>query len=468
MSQTVSAHQQSAFTDPQNGQSPIDAGQVTANDNALRIAYIAHDADSGIHFQSSVLGSRPAAGTAGRKWLATDTLAIHFDTGAAWVEIDYLNKTNGGTVAGAVTFSGGITGALTGNVTGNVTGNASTATALQTARDITLSGDVTGTVSFNGTATASMTTAIGAGVIVNADINAAAAIAYSKLALTGSILNADLAGSIASTKLLTVGVAQGGTGNTGTPTNGQLLIGNGSGFTLATLTAGANCTITNSAGGITISVSGTIGTEPSNGDKGDITVSAAGLTWTIDNGVITNAKVSASAAIAYSKLNLTGAILDADLAGSIGYGKLALTGQILDADLAGSISAAKLAGSIPDTKLDTIATASKVSNSATTATSANTPSAIVARDSNGDFSARQVTVSGLYRSGNQVVGSRVTGYAPTWTGVTANRSAIMSNATLSAPPAGLSDAAQSANLIELASFVQAMYNDLITHGLIGT
>lgn len=41
-----------------------------------------------------------------------------------------------------------------------------------------------------------------------------------------------------------------------TPTNGQLLIGNGTGFSYATLTAGSNITITNSAGGITIASSG--------------------------------------------------------------------------------------------------------------------------------------------------------------------------------------------------------------------
>jgi hypothetical protein len=47
-------------------------------------------------------------------------------------------------------------------------------------------------------------------------------------------------------------VAKGGTNLSSTPTNGQLLIGNGSGFTLASLTAGSNVTITPGAGTITI------------------------------------------------------------------------------------------------------------------------------------------------------------------------------------------------------------------------
>jgi hypothetical protein len=59
-------------------------------------------------------------------------------------------------------------------------------------------------------------------------------------------------------------------------------------------------------------------------------------------GSITNAQINAAAAIAYSKLALTGAILNADLAGSIAYSKLALTGAILNADLAGSIAYGKL------------------------------------------------------------------------------------------------------------------------------
>ena len=47
-------------------------------------------------------------------------------------------------------------------------------------------------------------------------------------------------------------VAKGGTNLSSTPTNGQLLIGNGSGYTLASLTAGSNVTITPGAGTITI------------------------------------------------------------------------------------------------------------------------------------------------------------------------------------------------------------------------
>lgn len=53
-----------------------------------------------------------------------------------------------------------------------------------------------------------------------------------------------------------VPVANGGTNLTTAPTNGQLLIGNGTGYTQAALTAGSGITVTNSAGGITITGAG--------------------------------------------------------------------------------------------------------------------------------------------------------------------------------------------------------------------
>jgi hypothetical protein len=89
-------------------------------------------------------------------------------------------------------------------------------------------------------------------------------------------------------------------------------------------------------------VDGLAGVIP-NGDKGDITTSVGGSVWVIDNGAVTETKVAT--------------------------------------------------GAITDTKLATISTAGKVSNSATTATSANTASSIVARDASGNFSAGTITAA---------------------------------------------------------------------------
>lgn len=90
MAETVGAHGVAAFANPSNGDA-LDATVVKGNDNTLRSAYVDHDTDGGIHVQSSTLASRPSAGTAGRKWLTTDTgsIKLWYDTGAAWEEIAY-------------------------------------------------------------------------------------------------------------------------------------------------------------------------------------------------------------------------------------------------------------------------------------------------------------------------------------------------------------------------------------------
>lgn len=78
--------------------------------------------------------------------------------------------------------------------------------------------------------------------------------------------------------ILTTGAAvtpaQGGTGVTGTPTNGQLLIGNGSGYSLATLTAGSNITITNGNG--TISIASTASGGTPGGSSGQVQFNNSG------------------------------------------------------------------------------------------------------------------------------------------------------------------------------------------------
>ena len=75
---------------------------------------------------------------------------------------------------------------FTGTFNGEIEGVASEATSLETPRNLTLTGDITATLTgFDGTADVSAVAAIGAGVIVNADVNASAAIARTKLAAHG-------------------------------------------------------------------------------------------------------------------------------------------------------------------------------------------------------------------------------------------------------------------------------------------
>lgn len=119
MSELVAQYQQGSFSTPING-GALDASVVLSNDNTLRGKYNSHDQDPGIHLQSSLLASRPAAGSIGRKWLTTDGLRVYYDTGSAWNELAYL-PIAGGTVTGATTFSalGTFSAGIT--VTGNST-----------------------------------------------------------------------------------------------------------------------------------------------------------------------------------------------------------------------------------------------------------------------------------------------------------------------------------------------------------
>lgn len=89
MPTTVGQHSVATFTSPVNGTTPIDANTVRGNDNTVRSAYVTHDADPGIHLQSSTFASRPTAGTAGRKWVTADAgeYKLWYDDGTRWHEI---------------------------------------------------------------------------------------------------------------------------------------------------------------------------------------------------------------------------------------------------------------------------------------------------------------------------------------------------------------------------------------------
>ena len=80
----------------------------------------------------------------------------------------------------------------------------------------------------------------------------------------------------------TLSIANGGTGLSTAPTNGQLLIGSGSSFSLSTLTAGSNITITNGVGTITIASTG-----GSSGGVTAITSSDTNLVFSATTGSVT-------------------------------------------------------------------------------------------------------------------------------------------------------------------------------------
>lgn len=106
-SHLVAQHQLSSYATPINGAAG-DATVVLGNDNTTVTGYDSHDADATIHVQDSTAATFAAvpAGTAGRKWMTSDTGAVYlyFDTGSAWVEANYLRNT-GGTVSGTVTVT---------------------------------------------------------------------------------------------------------------------------------------------------------------------------------------------------------------------------------------------------------------------------------------------------------------------------------------------------------------------------
>ena len=83
--------------------------------------------------------------------------------------------------------------------------------------------------------------------------------------------------------------------------------------------------------------------------------------------------------------NISGTLVSSGDTGTV-TSTMILDGTIVNGDINASAA-------IADTKLGTISTAGKVSNSATTAASTNTASAIVARDASGNFSAGTITAA---------------------------------------------------------------------------
>jgi hypothetical protein len=316
---------------------------------------------------------------------------------------------NAANVTGTVAVTNGGTGAtsLTGIVKGNgtsamtnaiatdfptlnqsTTGNAATATKLAASK--TINGvDFDG--SANITVTADATTLTGSALKSSVLSSSLTSVGT----LTDLTVTNPISGSItgnAANVTGTVAVTNGGTGAT-------TLTGYVKGSGTSVLTASANIPVADVTGAQTVANLST-----------DISLDAASTTKYpavktikeyVDASVTSGApnattsatgKIQLAGDLAGTNSSATAPFISADAITTVKIINNAVTsdkikdGEIVNADI--STTAA-----IADSKLATISTSGKVSNSATTATSANTASTIVLRDLNGNFNAGTITAS---------------------------------------------------------------------------
>ena len=165
----------------------------TTDTNIITSAMIVDGAivNADINASAAIADTKLATISTASKVSNSATTATSANTASAIVARDASGNFTAGTITANVT--GNVSG-----TSGSTTGNAATATALATARTFQLTGDVEASgVTFDGTGNVSLTTVIGTGAIVNADVNASAQVAYSKLNLTNSVVNADINASAA-------------------------------------------------------------------------------------------------------------------------------------------------------------------------------------------------------------------------------------------------------------------------------
>ena len=113
-----------------------------------------------------------------------------------------------------------------------------------------------------------------------------------------------------------------------------------------------------------------------------------------------------------------------------------VTGTVVTTGDTGSITNTMVAdGTITDAKLATISTAGKVSNSATTAASANTASAIVARDGSGNFSAGTITAALAGNASTVTTNANLTGDITSVGNATSIATGVIVNADINASAA---------------------------------
>lgn len=198
-----------------------------------------------------------------------------------------------------------------------------------------------------------------------------------------------------------VSIANGGTALTSAPSNGQLLIGNGTGYTLATLTDGTAISITEGAGTITITNTGVTSLA---GTANQITASAAtgAVTLSIPATFIAPGSVQVTTSLTVDTLTPNGALY-AGTAGLVSSTAALTDGQILIGDT----------GSAPVAATITAGSGVSVTNGAGTITISANPAGVVTTFSAGTtgFTPSSATSGAITLAGTLATANGGTGLA---------------------------------------------------------
>lgn len=242
-----------------------------------------------------------------------------------------------------------------------------------------------------------------------------AATARTNLAL--GTLAVQNAGSVAITGgsisgISALGVASGGTGVTSTPTNGQMLIGNGTGYALSVLSAGSGVGISNGSGTISITNSGVTAL---NGQTGSVTVAAGGINAVGASGgvvTVTGTEADTLSAVTGRGSSTATAVTLSNVTNAITAGTLTANG--------GTINGISIGGTTPAGSIFT-----SLSSSGATTLASGAGNALMLGNSTG---ALQIDSNGLDVSTGGAL-SGITGYTQGSGNVAISGSGTLSTAT---------------------------------------